>query len=275
MNRVINFHEVHDTVWFETVILWLKKKYNMISAKDIYAYFYYGKKLKNACLITVDDGHKTSYSTIYPILKKHNVPAIFFVSPFIAQNNNTSLFWFQAVRQIQNTNLFSEIHNNDITIDAIWKKINKKLILNNAQLRYEENMTVEQITEIDKEGLVTIGAHTLTHPFLARETDERSQLEIVNSVSELEKLLGHSVQFFAYPNGTPNVDWGKREIESLKKTDVKISFSTKANNFSHKNNPYAIPRFGLTLGSLRFIKFKLALGSLYPKIKTFISLFKK
>lgn len=72
-------------------------------------------------------------------------------------------------------------------------------------------MTAEQIRQIDREGLVDIGAHTLTHPILANETDLRAEEEICSSITRLEAMLGHPVLTFAYPNGVPGVNFGARE----------------------------------------------------------------
>lgn len=89
MNKVINFHELHDPVWFEKVVVYLKSRYTMVGSRDLYEYYYNHTPLRNACLITVDDGHSTSYDVIYPVLKKHKVPAIFFVSPEIAKDRKS------------------------------------------------------------------------------------------------------------------------------------------------------------------------------------------
>ncbi len=271
MNKVINFHGVDDPAWFEKVVLLLKSKYNMISAQDIYEFYYNHKQLKNSCLITVDDGHVSSWSIIYPILKKHNVPAIFFVSPYISKNNDTAIYWFQAVRQINCPEVFEEIFGSPITVDEIWNRLDNAKREHNKDFVYRQNMTLEQIKQVDSEGLVAIGAHTMKHPFLARETAERSKKEITDSVSQLEALLGHPVLYFAYPNGRPEIDWGKREVEILKGTSVKISFSTKHENFKISNEPYEIPRFGLTLGSMTFVRIKLALGANYLKIRGLVN----
>lgn len=291
MNKVINFHEVHDPKWFESVILLLRKKYKMLSGKDVYDYYYNkGESIsasrcllhigneainsiedrKNTCLITVDDGHKTSYSVIYPILKKYNIPAIFFVSPEIAENTNSSIFWFHALKQVKNDKLVSEIKDSNESIDEIWNKINHYINIQNITLEYDQYMTMEQIRQIDEENLVAIGAHTMTHPFLARESDEHSQKEITDSITRLSDLLGHPIHYFAYPNGRPVLDFGEREINILKTTTVRLSFSTEPDNFSLKNNPYAIPRFGLSTGSIRFIKMKLLFGKYYPIIRSLI-----
>lgn len=268
MIKIINFHELHDSIWFDSVVSLLKSKYTMISAQDMYDFFYKGKRLKNACLLTVDDGHETSYSVIYPILKKYKVPAIFFVSPYAAVNSDNYMFWFQSARQLKNKDsIFSTIHNSNICIDDACNLIDNIVKTDNVILKYNQNMTVDQIKQIDSEGLVTIGAHTLTHPFLGRESDERSFQEITESVIQLENLLGHEVLYFAYPNGKPNVDWGSREVKTLMSTSIKLSFSTLPRNVRRKDRPYEIPRYGLSRGSIRFVKIKLFLGHWYPMIK--------
>ena len=278
MNKIITFHEVKDSVWFETVVKYLKNKYNIITAKQLYEFYYNHKPLKNACLITVDDGHSSSYDVIYPILKKYNVPAIFFVSPEIAERKNATDFWFQEIKDYDNEKLLNIIktHFNrqnvekdykilieNETIDNIWKIISKYQELYPVIQKEPQNMTTKQILQIDKEGLVEIGAHTLTHPFLAKETDVRAKEEIHSSIKQLEEILGHPVLTFAYPNGRPILDFGEREMRFLKETSVKLAFSTYPHNFSSSDDAFAIPRYGLSYGSLPFIKMKLFLGKYY------------
>lgn len=57
------------------------------------------------------------------------------------------------------------------------------------------------------------------------------------------------------------------EINYLKETSVKLAFSTSHRDFTASDNAYAIPRYGITLGSLFFIKLKLLLGERYLQIK--------
>lgn len=280
MNKVINFHDVKDAAWFEKVVGYLKRKYSMISARDLYDFYYNKKKLHNACLITVDDGHSSSYEIIYPILKKHHVPAIFFVSPKIAKREEVTNFWFQEIEGYDEDKLlqiggeyldlgkstYSEWIKT-MKIDDIWKIISKYQELCSASPKTPQNMTVEQIRQIDKEGLVEIGAHTLAHPILANETRERAKEEIVSSINQLGEMLQHPILTFAYPNGRPVLDFGEREELILKDTSVKLAFSTRPHNFSKSDDVLAIPRYGLTIGSLNFIKLKLFLGRYYPLLR--------
>ncbi len=286
MSKVINFHEIHDADWFERVIVYLKKKYQMINANHLYDYYYGGAKLHNTCLITVDDGHLSSYEVIYPILKKHRVPAIFFVSPLIAQREENLNFWFQEISNYDSSRM-KEIFCEEIalnydthqslrsnlsklSVDDIWKIIRAYQVKCNVPPKAPQNMTVEQIRQIDSEGLVEIGAHTLFHPFLANESENRATKEITKSIAQLENILQHPIRTFAYPNGTPYKDFGEREISILKTTSIKLAFSTKAHNISRSDNRYIVPRYGLTCGSLSFIRIKLLLGKYYKPISNLL-----
>lgn len=285
MNKVINFHEVTDIVWFEAVVMYLKNRYKMITSEELYAFYYCGKKLHNSCLITVDDGHISSYDVIYPILKKHQVPAIFFVSPEIARREKAVNFWFQELYGYDKEKLMqiSKIYIDELnsqkinvsgvdgaTVDVIWKIIHEYQKQHSVKPKSPQNMTVEQIKEIDRGGLVEIGAHTLYHPFLANETDATSREEILFSIAQLETMLQRPIHTFAYPNGRPALDWGKREVEYLKETSVTLAFSTDHHDFSLSDHAYAIPRYGLTYGALFFIRLKLFLGKYYSGIKKVI-----
>lgn len=52
-----------------------------------------------------------------------------------------------------------------------------------------------------------IGAHTVSHPILARTDIKTAQNEIISSKNMLEALLGENVNLFAYPNGKPGIDY--------------------------------------------------------------------
>ena len=279
MNRIINFHEVHDAAWFENVILYLKKRYRMIGANQLYEYYYGNVKLQNICLITVDDGHCSSYEIIYPILKKHNVPAIFFVSPRIAQRQEYVNFWFQEVADYDSQKMAEVVAGEGVAIhvpnfsiepnwgrmpiDSLWKVIRRYQEKYNIPSKSPLNMTVEQIKQIDREGLVEIGAHTMLHPILAMESDSRVEKEITESIRQLEDMLQHPIYTFAYPNGIPECDFGEREKSILKGTSIRLAFSTSARHLSKSDDVYAIPRYGLSCGSLRFVAVKLCMGKYY------------
>lgn len=287
MNKIITFHDVRDIVWFEQTIILLKGKYRLIDIKELEEFYFKGKELENSCHIAIDDGDKTFYDIIYPVLKKHNVPGTLFVSPKICKNSEN--FWFQEIagsNEVQIKQIISLYFNININllkdkqfdlilknfkIDDIWSIIHSYKNLLDIEYREPQNMTIDQISKIDQEGLVVIGAHTLNHPILANENSERCKSEIIDSICDLEYFLGHEVKYFAYPNGIPSIDFGMREMEFLKERNIRLAFSTESNNFTKGDNPLSIPRFCISYGKPYFVKAKLLLGKYWDIIKNFKS----
>jgi peptidoglycan/xylan/chitin deacetylase (PgdA/CDA1 family) len=283
MNKVINFHDVRNIIWLEKTINILKNKFNLVSIKEIEDFYYNRKTLINSCHLTIDDGDKTFYNIIYPVLKKMNIPATIFVSPKIC--SDLSNFWFQEIRlfdQDKMRRIISENYNIDLkmlqpysisvilknmNINQIWDLIDRYNALYNLPLMENQNMSIEQLRQIDRDGLVSIGAHTMNHPILVNENEESSKREIVESIRELENILEHQVKYFAYPNGTPILDFSHREIEILKNANCSLAFSTEAKNFTLSDNPLSIPRFGLSIGNKFIVKAKLFLGKNWNSLK--------
>lgn len=74
-------HMYVDLDFFDKQIKFLKKFYNFVSEKNITEALENGLSLPNYSIwITFDDGYKDNYINAYPILKKYNIPATFFVT---------------------------------------------------------------------------------------------------------------------------------------------------------------------------------------------------
>jgi len=65
-------------------------------------------------------------------------------------------------------------------------------------------MTWDELRKLAKSPLITIGAHTRTHPDLRALTAQRSWNELEGSKADLEGELGRPVRHFAYPSGEYN-----------------------------------------------------------------------
>jgi peptidoglycan/xylan/chitin deacetylase (PgdA/CDA1 family) len=63
-------------------------------------------------------------------------------------------------------------------------------------------LTAAELIELARGSLIDIGAHSVTHPLLAKCLNSVQRAEIVQSKTFLEELLRQSVTSFAYPNGS-------------------------------------------------------------------------
>ncbi|MEM9162572.1 MAG: polysaccharide deacetylase family protein [Cyanobacteria bacterium P01_F01_bin.4] len=68
------------------------------------------------------------------------------------------------------------------------------------------SLSQEELVELGSGELVEIGAHTVSHPFLADLSIVSQQDEIQQSKDYLERTLGRPVTSFSYPNGSYAAD---------------------------------------------------------------------
>lgn len=102
-------------------------------------------------------------------------------------------------------------------------------------------LTWNQILEMDKSGLVEIGAHTRHHPNLPDLSQQEITNEIKGSKQDLETHLGHPIEWFAYPYGS----YSDFIIQSVKDAGFKGATSTIYGVAQSKDNIYLLQRIGV------------------------------
>ena len=60
----------------------------------------------------------------------------------------------------------------------------------------------DEISELERGGLVEVGSHTITHTMLSTVSAIEQELELQKSKADLEKIVNHPVTSFAYPYGS-------------------------------------------------------------------------
>jgi peptidoglycan/xylan/chitin deacetylase (PgdA/CDA1 family) len=103
-------------------------------------------------------------------------------------------------------------------------------------------MTTEQVRSLDAGGM-EVGAHTVTHPILARLESARAENEIRDSKRGLEAMTGKRVGLFAYPNGRPGRDYGPEHVGMVRTLGFDAAVSTAWGVASAASDPYQLPRF--------------------------------
>jgi peptidoglycan/xylan/chitin deacetylase (PgdA/CDA1 family) len=112
--------------------------------------------------------------------------------------------------------------------------------------RTRELMDWEELKEIAANWHVTIGAHTVTHPVLARLDETGLEEELLDAKAIIEAKLGKSVRHLAYPFGGRNAV-GRREFETARECDYETAVTTRTGNLftDHAWHLQALPRLGL------------------------------
>ncbi len=283
MAKIINFHDIYDPQWFRDTIEVIQDMYEVVPFSEIESFYREKNATKNIAHLTVDDGHISTYTIIYPILKELGLTASIFVSPKIIKDQIN--FWYFESGDYEKDKLRESIAEvlqipieklqdfyprsvmKLLTLEQNWEIIRLYQDKHKVPVKEGQYINLEQLSELEKSGVFDIGSHTMNHPILANENDETAKWEIQQSVIELSGLLGRKVKTFAYPNGSFNLDFSEREMEYLKEAEVDYAFSFEFKNLSLKDNMLSIPRYGLYHGNKDFVRKKLKYGSVWEPLK--------
>jgi len=89
--------------------------------------------------------------------------------------------------------------------------------------------------------LISIGAHTVNHPYLSALTLPEQNAEILESKQTIEKQTGQSVTTFAYPYGTRE-SYTPATIDLLKQQGFTIACSNFRERIGRQTDLFQIPR---------------------------------
>jgi peptidoglycan/xylan/chitin deacetylase (PgdA/CDA1 family) len=172
-------------------------------------------------LVTFDDGYRSVHDLALPILRKHGVPALAFICTGPVERGE--LFWFDAVNRLRG----------EATVDAM-----KRLPFEEWQAAAADQasradpddpnapMTIENVRSLANSGLVEIGAHTVSHPILARTPANGQAEEMRCSKQRLEEWIGRPVVAFAYPNGEYPDDYDDATVKLAEAAGFTCAFTT-------------------------------------------------
>ncbi len=105
------------------------------------------------------------------------------------------------------------------------------LFVISSYLDSENHIKNEQLLELNKNPLFTISSHTKTHKILNEISETEIKIELQNSKSDLERLLGRDVKSICFPEGKFN----NKVLEIATQLGYKKQYSSLP-GFSDLNN---------------------------------------
>lgn len=106
----------------------------------------------------------------------------------------------------------------------------------------------DEVTSLSKSPLITIGSHSLTHRSIERVADQKERAaEVVQSKSDIERVLGSDIDHFCYPYGTYK-DFGPKSVDAIQQAGY-LAACTSVNgiNFA-ETDPYRLRRTKIEWG---------------------------
>lgn len=220
-------------------------------------------------VITFDDGYRDNYELALPILRRHRLPATFFLSTGFLDCPRVA--WWDELAWIANQSRREALApgrwlsrplpltNDRQPVIEELNRIYKSLPTEHGEEfldfcadaagtgRCEPSagsdlwMTWKMAAELRDAGM-TIGGHTVSHPVLGRTRPEDQAREVEECQRRLAEKLDVKMQYFAYPVGLPaSFDGVTRDV--LRRAGVSLGFSLYGGYLrSGKFDRYDVPR---------------------------------
>jgi len=273
---------------FDQHIGFLKQYFELVSPDDL------GKKRrvldKIRVALTFDDGFRNNAEVVAPILRRHRVPAMFFIcSRHVTPGKYLWFSYLYALEKHFRWNSFS-FRGKSLDMSSGQRQSSirrlRKFLLNltphpsamyqaiDEELpRLEDfidgdeltscyaGITYEQMGELAADPLFSIGAHTVDHPFLAKCEREEAFRQIQDNKTWIEQVCHQQCDTIAYPSGDYNA--------TLLKQCRKLGFAQGYAVIPSVNMDlqFEIPRVGIYSTSLDILGVKVQWGNLMRALR--------
>jgi peptidoglycan/xylan/chitin deacetylase (PgdA/CDA1 family) len=220
-------------------------------------------------VLTFDDGYRDNVEHAWPILKRHKAPWTLFVTADFAEGEGR-LWWLEleeAIARLDRVVLhdggiterstrtseekqaaFSAIHKSirsgsEYRLRTMVADLSRQAGVDDAQLVRQTCLAWGDLRSLASEPGVTIGAHTISHPILAKQAGKTATREIFGCKTVLERRLGRPIRHFAYPFGDRSAA-GAREFRLAWEAGFATAVTSRPGHVfpDHVNRLHALPR---------------------------------
>jgi peptidoglycan/xylan/chitin deacetylase (PgdA/CDA1 family) len=234
---------------FDEQMDWLKRHVRLLSEAELIN----GLQTRRgpgelSVLVTTDDGYRDNYTLAFPVLKKHGIPAIFFVSSDLIETRR--LGWWDHLAHTLKRSAKARITYDGRDLDLVGKRDEafhflKQTLIDSmsspgrnalddlaaicevdpptAQEQDRQLMTWEQLRDLAEHG-IAVGSHTHKHYVLSRLTPEQQRDELARSKALIQQRTGHVVRSIAYPVGG-RLHFNAVTLELAQQAGYEIGFS--------------------------------------------------
>ena len=225
---------------------------------------------KPFAVLTFDDGYRDNVEYALPTLKRHGAPWTLFVTADYAAGRGR-LWWLEleeVVARLDRIAFLTEDgafelpcrnpQEKQTTFETLYWRLRtgpeQRLRSVVATLAGQAGVDAASLVQslclgwddlriLAREPSVTIGAHTLSHPMLAKHSRETAWREITASRDAITAHLGFVPRHFAYPVGDPT-SAGLREFQLAAEAAFDTAVTTRPGHVfpEHAGHLHALPR---------------------------------
>ena len=104
------------------------------------------------------------------------------------------------------------------------------------------SLSPDEILQLAEDGLIEVGAHTMTRPFLSELPIDIQHEEVNRNKQQLEELLGSRVKSFSYPYGSM-ADYTKGTVRLVQESGFDYACSNDPGRTNLRTDLFQLPRF--------------------------------
>jgi peptidoglycan/xylan/chitin deacetylase (PgdA/CDA1 family) len=253
-----------DQQQFREHMQWISGVFNVIPLSKAVEQLKNDTLKRRSLAITFDDGYLDNATHALPILKEFGFHATFFCTSAWLEGGQ---MWNDKVIESirlwpKNVLSIDALKFKDLPVKSLAEK-NKAIetilpilkyqppaqrqeIADSLSARVSElpqlMMQPEQLKQLHTEGM-EIGGHTHSHPIIANLDNEPLKNELSINKHKLEEVIGESINLFAYPNGKPDTDFRKEQIQLLKDAGYSMAVTTEPATARSNSKLFELPRF--------------------------------
>jgi peptidoglycan/xylan/chitin deacetylase (PgdA/CDA1 family) len=222
------------------------------------------------CALTFDDGYRDNAVHAAPVLARHGAPWTLFVASDFAAGQGR-LWWVELERAVARLDRVRveaggrridlparDPAEKDRAFEAVYRALRagpEDALLGRigalcraagfapGAVAAELCLDWDALRALGRDPAVSFGAHTRSHPMLAKHPRERALDEIAGSRDRIAAELGRPVRHLSYPVGD-RTSAGPREFALARELGFTTAVTTRPGHLfaAHAGHPHALPR---------------------------------
>lgn len=223
-----------------------------------------------AFLITFDDGFANNATVAAPALASLGIPAVFYTTTWFLSEGAAS--WTDVLEYGVESSLRPSVDAPGIGSRSLRSREERIALLDELRgllkndpsldpYEYGEELlrrlgvgefvpdpdldlklSWEQLRALDADAAFAVGGHSHTHRTLAFLEPEELAVDLDTSLGMLAAQLGHPIDHFSYPEGTPNA-YSDAVIAALIDRGVTFALTTRPEPVHQADDPMRLARF--------------------------------
>jgi peptidoglycan/xylan/chitin deacetylase (PgdA/CDA1 family) len=260
--------------FLEAALLSLKSLgYELVTLTEAVARLRTGRGRVPFAALTFDDGYRDTLEEALPVLERHGAPMTLFVTPGFAERS-ARLWWVELEEALRRLDKIAVMHGDfqfaapasneaekiqafedlywrlregsEERLLAIVSRLSAEAVIDATSLVERLCLDWDGLAQMARHPLVAIGAHSLTHPMLAKWDEARVRQEMAGSREAIRRRLGVTPAHFSYPVGDRH-SAGAREFALAAELGFEGAVTTRPGVLfsAHARHLQALPRISV------------------------------